>query len=139
MMSLIVCISCVKKKRLEPSEVADLYVSSLFTFALRYAKSLNPDHIFVLSARHGLLSLNDEIPPYEQTLNNMPRSDRIKWANLVLGQLKNHADLENDKFVFLAGDKYRNLLVPHIKNYSVPMLGMGLGKQIQWLKGQVDQ
>ena len=42
---------------------------------------------------------------------------------------------ENDEFVFLAGDRYRKNLVPHMKNYSVPMKGLGIGKQLKYLKG----
>jgi len=49
-MKKIVLISCVSKKLHHKSKAQDLYVSSLFLKNLQYAKSLNPDKIFILSA-----------------------------------------------------------------------------------------
>lgn len=70
-MATVVCISCVKSKRSHRSRVEDLYTSPLFRKLLAYAKSLDPDRILVLSAKHGVLELDDEVNPYEMTLNRM--------------------------------------------------------------------
>jgi hypothetical protein len=67
----IVLISCASRKLSQKAKVKDLYVSTLFKLNLKYAQQLEPDNIFILSAKHGLLSLEQEIEPYEQTLNNM--------------------------------------------------------------------
>jgi len=132
-MAKVILISCVSKKLHYKSKAQDLYISSLFKKNLQYAKSLNYDKIFILSAKYGLLELSEKIKPYNKTLNKM-RSNEIKeWANSVLNQLKKSTDLENDKFVFLAGNNYRKFLLPHIKNYNVPMQGLSIGKQLQWL------
>ena len=136
-MSLIVCISCVKSKQPQRSKAEDLYTSPLFRLLLAYARSLDPDLIFILSAKHGLLSLSDEVDPYEQTLNKMGRSERRAWAREVLAELQKRTNLENDRFVFLAGERYRENLVPHIKHISVPMKGLTFGQQLQWLKKRV--
>ena len=110
-MEKIVLISCVSKKINKKSKVEDLYLSPLFRKNLQYAKSINPDKIFILSAKHGLLTLEEEIEPYEKTLNKM-KSDEIKiWANGVLINLKKVSDLENDEFIFLAGNNYRKFLI----------------------------
>ena len=133
-MAKIVLISCVSKKLDRKSKSKDLYISPLFRYALKYAKSLNPDKIFILSAKYGLVGLDDEIEPYDLTLNKM-KSDEIKiWANNVLKQLARESDLNNDEFVFLAGENYRKYLVPYIKKYNVPMQGLGIGKQLKFLK-----
>ena len=132
-MSKIVLISCVKSKHNQRRKASELYTSALFTKALAYAKSLNPDKIFILSAEHGLLGLNDEISPYEKTLNNMNTVARRAWADNVLKQLKTKTDINNDMFIFLAGNNYRSFLTPHLKYYSVPMEGLPIGKQLQWL------
>lgn len=132
-MKKIVLISCVSKKLDHRSKAEDLYVSPLFKKNLKYAKSLNPDSIFILSAKYGLLSLEEEIDTYEKTLNKMRVHEIREWADLVLDQLNKVSDLNDDEFVFLAGDKYRKFLIPHIKNYEVPMLGLPIGKQLQWL------
>lgn len=135
----VVCISCVKSKKPQRSQAGDLYTSALFKFSLMYAQSLEPSHIFVLSAKHGVLKLSDEVDPYEQTLMKMPKHDRLSWAEKVLSQLRQWADLDRDQFVFLAGTRYRENLVPHIRNWSVPMEGLRFGQQLQWLKQQVGQ
>ena len=45
--------------------------------------------------------------------------------------------LNKDEFVFLAGNNYRKFLLPHIKNYKIPMLGLGIGKQLKWLTKRI--
>ena len=133
-MAKIVLISCVSKKLDRKSKSRDLYISPLFRYALKYAKSLNPDKIFILSAKYGLVGLDDEIEPYDLTLNKM-KSDEIKiWANNVLKQLARESDLNNDEFVFLAGENYRKYLVSYIEKYNVPLQGLGIGKQLKFLK-----
>lgn len=128
-----VLISCVSQKLDQKAKVKDLYISSLFKKNLQYARSLNPDQIFILSAKYGLLELYDEIDTYNITLNNMTIKEVKEWSRLVLSQLKAKTDIDNDEFIFLAGDKYRKYLLPQIMNYQIPMQGLGIGKQLQWL------
>jgi len=132
-MKKIILISCVSKKVHHKSKAQDLYVSPLFQKNLQYAESLNPDKIFILSAKYGLLKLNEEIEPYDKTLNKMCSNEIKVWANSVLNQLKKSTDIENDEFILLAGKNYRKFLLPHIKYYKIPMLGLSIGKQLQWL------
>lgn len=129
----IVLISCVSKKLRHKSKAKDLYVSPLFRKNLQYAKSLNPDKIFILSAKYGLLKLDAKIKPYNKTLNKMGINNIKEWANLVLNQLRKLTDLEKDNFTFLAGENYRKFLLPGIKHYEIPMQGLSIGKQLQWL------
>jgi cytoplasmic iron level regulating protein YaaA (DUF328/UPF0246 family) len=136
-MAKVVLISCVSKKLHHKSKAQDLYVSPLFLKNLKYAKSLNPDKMFILSAKYGLLRLDKEIEPYDKTLNKM-RSNEIKeWANSVLNQLKKSTDIENDEFIFLAGNNYRKFLLPHLKHYKIPMLSLSIGRQLQWLSKRI--
>ena len=135
-MKNIVLISCVSKKLDKKSTAENLYISSLFKKNLAYAKSLNPSEIYILSAEHGLLKLTDEIEPYNKTLNNM-RSNEIKeWSKKVIYELKSVTDLEKDEFTFLAGEKYRKFLIPELSNVKIPMKGLKIGKQLQWLTKQ---
>jgi hypothetical protein len=132
-MKKIICISCVKSKRNRRSKAAELYTSTLFTKALHYAESLKPDRILILSAEYGVLELDDEVDPYEKTLNTMRVTERKQWAQRVLTQLRTKANLQVDEFIFLASEKYREYLIPHIKRYTVPMYGLPIGKQLGWL------
>lgn len=133
-MKKIVLISCVSKKLGGRHRAEESYVSPLFKFNLAYARTLNPDKIFVLSAEHGLLELDDEIKSYDKTLNRMSVLDRKNWAEGVLEQLREKVDLEGDEVVFLAGKKYREFLTSAISNYDVPMRGLGIGRQLAFLK-----
>ncbi|OHD67993.1 MAG: hypothetical protein A2W19_01325 [Spirochaetes bacterium RBG_16_49_21] len=130
----IVLISCVSQKLPYRAKARDLYVSTLFKLNLKYANSLRPSEIYILSAKHGLLELEREIEPYEQTLNNMRTAEIKEWANNVLQQIRSVASLEEAEFIFLAGDKYRKYLLPHIKNAEIPLKGLRIGEQLQRLK-----
>lgn len=112
-------------------------ISTLFKLNLQYARKLKPDAIFILSAKHGLLTLNDEIEPYNVTLNKMGANERKAWANKVIEQLQVHADLQHDHFIILAGERYRQYLLPHLASYEIPLKGLPIGKQLQYLKKQV--
>lgn len=114
------------------AKAGDLYISPLFTGNLRYARSLKPDSIFILSAKYGLLELDREIEPYNSTLKDMSLDQVRVWADKVLEQLKLLADLQSDHFIVLAGEKYRKFLVPYLASFEVPFQGMSIGKQLQY-------
>jgi len=133
-MATIVLISCVSKKLPHKAKARDLYTSPLFRMNLKYAQQFSPQQIFILSAKYGLLQLDEEIEPYDVTLNEMSAPERRRWADKVVSQLQVHCDLEKDHFVILAGKKYRQYLLPHLKSYEVPLAGLRIGKQLEFLK-----
>ena len=137
-MKKIILISCVSKKLNKKARAKELYISPLFKYNLKYAKSLNPDKIFILSAKYGLIDLNDKIEPYDKTLNKMSKKEKQEWAKNVINKLKNIIDLEEDKIIFLAGKNYREYLVPLLKNYEIPMRGLSIGKQLKYLKEHIE-
>lgn len=132
-MSKIVLIACSKGKFHQKAKAQDIYEGILFKKSLKYAKNMHSDFIFILSAKYGLLGLDEEIEPYDKTLNEMPLNEKKLWADAVLNQLKKFSSLDTDNFVFLAGDNYRKFLIPHITNYEIPMEGLRIGKQLRWL------
>lgn len=134
----IVLISCASRKLSQKVKAKDLYVSTLFKLNLKYAQKLEPDNIFILSAKHGLLSLEQEIEPYEQTLNNMYANEIKQWADQVLEQISAICSIEETTFICLAGEKYRKYLLPNLKNIQIPLKGLGIGKQLQKLKELVS-
>lgn len=130
----IVLISCVSKKLPYRAKAKDLYVSTLFKLNLKYANKLNPDGIYILSAKYGLLNLEQEIEPYEQTLNNM-RAKKVKqWTSQVIEQIRKISSVDETEFVFLAGEKYRKYLLPHLNNVQIPLKGLRIGEQLQRLE-----
>lgn len=133
-MKRVVLISCVSKKLPRCAPAKNLYVSSLFRFCLRYATALNPDAIFILSAKYGLVGLDQVLEPYNDTLNTKRDADIRQWAQGVLGQLQSKVDLDRDTIIFLAGEKYRRHLIDQIKHYEIPLKGLSIGRQLQYLK-----
>lgn len=130
----IVLISCVSKKLSHRAKAKDLYISTLFKLNLKYVNKLSPDGIYILSAKYGLLNLDQKINPYEQTLNNMCANEVKQWADRVIVQTKKVSVIEETDFVLLAGEKYRKHLIPHLSGVQIPLKGLGIGKQLQKLK-----
>lgn len=141
----IILIACVSKKGSKKAKAKDLYISQLFKSSLAYANKQNPDKIFILSALHHLLDINQEIEPYNVTLSNVPKSKRkpglivlsseekILWGQKVIEQLKTQTDLMNDEFIILAGQEYIKPIKDSIPHLVQPLLGLGLGKRVQFL------
>lgn len=113
----------------------DLYNSQLFTLARRYAERSN-DSWFILSAKFGLLDPAQLVEPYDESLNDKSTSERADWGSAVEAQLSErlHSSVE---LVMLAGRAYRDPLQYRLEAkghiVTVPMMGMAIGKQLQFL------
>jgi hypothetical protein len=116
-----------------------LYDSTWFRYAWNYARPLNPDKVFILSAKYGLVDPETVIHPYEETLNTKSDREIRSWANVVLASLKKATDVTKDSFIILAGERYRRHLIGHLPNHTVPMQGLGIGRQLKWLKVRCTQ
>jgi cytoplasmic iron level regulating protein YaaA (DUF328/UPF0246 family) len=138
-MNKYILVSCCSKKANKKSFACDLYISDLFIKSMAYAKSMKPNKIFILSAKYGLLELDDEIFPYDETLKKKNENEKRIWAKNVLNKLSETTDLESDEFIFLAGKEYRKYLLPKIKNYKIPLFRLLIGKQLQWLKENINE
>jgi cytoplasmic iron level regulating protein YaaA (DUF328/UPF0246 family) len=130
----ILLISCVKSKRQGRAKARDLYVSNLFRKWWAYGQTLHPDRVYILSALYGLLDPDQEVEPYEKTLNRMKAPDVRAWADDVFSALRQVADPESDGFTFLCGERYRRYLVPRLRNVKIPLHGMGNGRQLAFMK-----
>jgi len=127
----------VKSKSSVPAKAKDLYISDLFRSSLQYAYYLKADKIFILSAKYGLVELDQVITPYEMTLSNMGEAQKRAWAKAVIQVLRQKADLQSDLFILLAGEKYRKHLIPALKHYEIPLEGLAFGQQLHELKRRV--
>jgi len=77
-MPRIVLLSCTKSKLEKKSPAYQLYSPSpMFQKTMEYGKSLKPDKIYILSAKHHLVPMNKELEPYDLTLKTM-KSDEKK-------------------------------------------------------------
>ena len=140
-MSKIVLLSCTKSKLDHKAQAQELYSASpMFKKTLEYGKSLNPDKMYILSAKHHLVPLTKMLEPYDKTLKEMPKEQKEQWANETLRQMKSYGlNLDKDEFIFLAGSEYITPLKPHIKNTQAPMEGKRLGERLKWLNDQISK
>ena len=115
-----------------------MYLSPWFIKARTYAE--RRASWFILSAEYGLLHPDVVIDPYERTLNTMSVGRRRLWAASVTSQVRQTKGYFDQEIEILAGQKYREFLGPALADLgfsvSVPMLGLGIGQQLQWLSRQ---
>jgi len=78
---MLILIPCGNKKLSHPAPAADLYIGPHYKFGLEWARSQAPDHrIRIVSAKHGLLPLDQVIAPYDIHLGH--GQDEISKATL---------------------------------------------------------
>lgn len=104
--STVFLVSCVGKKVSVPVRARDLYVSEWFARAREYIETSGSPW-FILSAKYGLVSPDDVLEPYEQSLNQMKVDERHAWAARVQAQMEERLPKAN-RIVILAGRRYRS-------------------------------
>jgi len=121
-MKTIVLLMCGKNKLSQKAKAKDLYTSPRFQKSIQYAKTLTDyTNIYVLSAKHGLLGLEQEIDPYDQSLYKMSVQNKKAWADMVIKSLSNISNLKEDKYIFLTDDDYNKELLPFLSNIELPL------------------
>lgn len=142
-MSHIVLLSCTKAKLDKPSLAKELYSPSpTFQKTLDYGKQLNPDKMYILSAKHHLVPLDKTLSPYDLTLKDMKKDEKEKWGEKVISQMKSVGiNLEKDRFTFLTGSEYMKPLTKHIpdSNIETPLEGKRMGERMKWLNSQIKK
>ncbi len=130
----IFLVSCVSKKSQTAAAARELYVSPWFRAARRYVEA-SGDPWFILSAKHGLVRPAQAITSYNETLNKMTIGERRVWAARVMAQMDEFLPASRAVVVF-GGVRYREFLMEYLEgraSVEVPMKGLGIGKQLQWL------
>lgn len=129
-------ISCVSKKLNYKAKAKELYISDLFKKSLAYSTK-NYDKTFILSAKYGLLGINDIIEPYNLTLNDFKEADKKRWSFKVYNQIINRIDI-NDNIYWHCGINYRKYIIRILPNKQfIPLKGLGIGKQLSWYKNNL--
>lgn len=120
--------------------------SDLFRSSLEYAKSIQHDQIYILSAKYHLLELHEEIESYNETLSYispkkrkldlivLDENKKIEWGKKVIEELNEVADLKNDFFIILAGKDYFNPIAGSITFLDNRLKGLNQGQRTKWLK-----
>ena len=142
-MAKVVLLSCTKSKTKHAAPAQELYSASpMFQKTLEYGKSLKPDKMFILSAKHHLVPLTKKLEPYDKTLKEMPKDEKEKWGEETVKQMKSHGiNVDKDNFIFLTGSEYMKPLTKYIPetNIEKPMEGRRMGERLQWLNSQIKK
>ena len=142
-MATIVFLSCSKSKTPYKAPAQELYSASpMFQKTLEYGKSLKPDKMYILSAKHHLVDLNQELAPYDLTLKDFTAEEKTKWGEEVYKEMKQKGiNPEKNKFIFLAGNEYIKPLLKYIpeSNVETPMGGKRFGERLKWLNSQLNK
>jgi hypothetical protein len=130
----VALIQCTSSKKSYKCRASELYSESpRFRLAYELAK-LVADKILILSAKYGLIPEDMIIEPYNETLLDKSAQERRLWGEKVISELRNVADLEHDEFIIIAGEVYRENLLPHLAHYWLPLKGKRQGEWIPELE-----
>lgn len=140
-MKQIAFVSCSKLKTATRAPAAALYTSALFRKSLLAALT-HADQTFILSAKHGVVSLGDRLAPYDVTLKTMKLGQRRVWANKVGRQLK--GILQNrDVAALYCGQEYSMPLSPTFSELGArvrePLGRLSLGRRLRFLAEQNEE
>ncbi len=133
-MSVVYLVSCVAGKTATRMSAKNLYTSEWFRRARAYVEASGAPW-FILSAKYGLVSPEEMLEPYEETLNTMSTGKRREWAARVQRQM-DHRLPRADRIVVLAGQRYREFLMEYLRRRAatveVPLEGLRIGEQLHW-------
>ncbi len=123
----LVVIPCGSRKLDRPAQAADLYIGSYHRACRKAADALRPDRLLILSARYGLLDLDDIVEPYDAPHGT---TDAVT-AQLILEQAKLRDIVLLDPVVALGGAQHVGLVRSVWPYARTPLAGTrGMGEQM---------
>ncbi len=131
---MIALVACSKSKMITRAPASMLYQGQLFQAAKSYIKTVGRQW-FILSAQHGLVHPSQTLEPYNFSLYQMTKPERVGWAGKVIGQMEDRGlDPESIQWELLAGRMYREPLVPFLPCHTTPLTGLGYALQVKRLQ-----
>ena len=110
----------------QETKAKDLYsCDRFFNSLLDYAKYvLKCDKIFILSPLHGLVNLQDILPPREKSITELEDIQRYDWSCKILDQLKSRTNYKTDEFFILCNAKFYEYFIVELKKTTIPFIYM---------------
>lgn len=103
----VIIIGCGRHKKDHPTFARDLYSSKRFNTSKEIAKNIDADY-FILSAKHGLITPNQIIEPYDFEISELNKKEKDYWADSILKLIR---DSKNGATVtILAEDSYTDII-----------------------------
>lgn len=128
-------ITCTRGKLSKKAFAKDLYKSQTFQAARKVAERFG-DVWYILSAKHGLLSPEKQIEPYDLSLTSLSHLQRNKWAISVVQELLPTLE-PNDQITILGDDLYAEYLIPLLSEVGFcirrPFFGRSDAARLYWL------
>jgi len=132
----VALISCSKTKRQGVHKAKDLYCSTIFRMAWRYASDHN-DRVFILSAKHGLLHPEERIRSYDLALGDMSIEERRRWGADVASVINRSSGIAPE-ITFLCGKQYWECILPHVEGaIRTPLEGLRIGQHLKWYRERI--
>ncbi|OIJ63866.1 DUF6884 domain-containing protein [Streptomyces mangrovisoli] len=123
----LVVIPCGSRKLSRPARAADMYVGSYHRACRRTAEALRPERLLILSARYGLVDLDDMIEPYDTAHGTARATTRER----ILRQARDRGIVRLDPVVALGGGRHTALIRGVSPHAHAPLAGAGsLGAQM---------
>lgn len=140
-------IACSGTKAAAAAPALRLYQGDLFVKSLAWALRQRFADVAILSAKHGLVSLDQVVAPYNESLTSATRAARRRWADGVLAGLLERWPLVSTpcEITFLAGRRYTEPLIEVLLAAAPgtlvqrPLSGLGIGQQKAWLTSQLRE
>ena len=128
----MIFIGCGRLKRKGRCKARDLYTGVYFRTCLAFARSLEEDdRIFVLSAKYGVVALDQMVESYDLKLSDLSREELLKWKRRVLQFVRREAE-KGFSIEFVCGRVYSDGLPG--KNL---LPKVGIGKQMRFMRQQM--
>ena len=130
--SRVALIGCSGEKLSHAAQIRNLYTSRRFREEVRHAQDVGY-RPFVLSARHGLLDLDEVREPYDETLEDKTPEELAEWATRVMNRLVKFLDIGPGTLyvrVYAAG-VYAESLHSHLVKISKIQLEYPFGPVVQ--------
>jgi hypothetical protein len=135
---VIALVGCGSAKTDHPAPARELYTGAMFQSGVGYAES-RTKNVFIVSGKHGLLSLDHVVEPYDYKLT---RKVADTWAEGVFRALQNKFGKKNQKILLVMGDVYARPLrenLPRGWEALEPLKGMRMpGRRINWLREKTE-
>ena len=129
-------VGCVAKKRKSPALAKNLYISPLFLKRREYVERYY-DSWYILSAKYHMISPEELLEPYDETLKQKSASERRNWSKQVFSQISTrYPNPRTQIFYFHAGADYQKYLNQILEargyQYKTPLKGLRIGEQLAW-------
>jgi hypothetical protein len=132
----IVLVSCGKHKKDTKSIASELYTSPRFRMSINLIGRLQK-RAFILSAKHGLLTLTTQVAPYDVDLSAFDDERRLQWESDVVSKLERHKR-DSSVAILLADDEYATPLDERLKSIGFevinPLTGLSNNARLMFLK-----